>query len=194
MSWIDPARLEQIMTADEVCAFLKIPLSTLYSLTKRGKIRGAKIGKHWRYMKEDIMDYLLGPSRRQGRSGFQRPAKEVVPEQPKITERRLYPRVSCRLPARMRILMNESEETAGRGNIQNLSRGGGLYLNETGSGRKPAVGDVYVIQIEILMNGSKREVSAKIEIIHQHDPDSTYGFRFREMDSDYEKIIQDYLD
>ena len=194
MSWIDPAGLQRIMTADEVCAFLKIPLSTLYSLTKRGKLRGAKIGKHWRYMKEDIMDYLLGPSRGRGRSGFQSPAKEALPEQPKIVERRLYPRVSCRLTARMRTPADISGETMGRGNIQNLSRGGGLYLNETGSGKKPAEGDIYVIQIKILMNGSRQEVSAKIEIIHQHDPDSTYGFRFREMDSDYEKLIQDYLD
>ena len=52
---------QAVMTAKEVCSYLRIPLSTLYSLTKRGKIKGAKIGKHWRYLEEEVYSYLLDP-------------------------------------------------------------------------------------------------------------------------------------
>ena len=52
---------QAVMTAKEVCSYLRIPLSTLYSLTKRGKIKGAKIGKHWRYLDDDVYTYLVDP-------------------------------------------------------------------------------------------------------------------------------------
>ena len=45
---------EKVMTAQEVCEFLRIPLSGLYGLTKKGKIPAVKIGKHWRYLASDI--------------------------------------------------------------------------------------------------------------------------------------------
>ena len=51
-----------VMTGREVSKYLKIPISTLYDQTKKGKIRGIKIGKHWRYVLQDIHDFLLGRS------------------------------------------------------------------------------------------------------------------------------------
>ena len=51
---------ETIMTGQEVSQYLKIPISTLYDLTKKGIIRGIKIGKHWRYLRQDIRHFLFG--------------------------------------------------------------------------------------------------------------------------------------
>ncbi len=50
-----------VLTAREVCQYLRIPLSTLYSLSKRGRIKGVKVGKHWRYLQEDVHDFLVHP-------------------------------------------------------------------------------------------------------------------------------------
>ena len=48
------------MTIQEVSAFLRLPLSTVYLLAKTGRLKGGKFGKHWRFDEQDIMDYLHG--------------------------------------------------------------------------------------------------------------------------------------
>lgn len=47
---------KRVMTAQEVSEHLRIPLSTIYNLTKRGKIPAIKLGKHWRYLESDIVN------------------------------------------------------------------------------------------------------------------------------------------
>jgi len=47
-----------LLTSEEVSSMLRLPLSTLYRLTKNGKIKGLKIGKQWRYKKEDIISLV----------------------------------------------------------------------------------------------------------------------------------------
>ncbi len=49
-----------ILTAAEVSRMLRIPLSTIYDLAGKKKIRGLKIGKHWRFVAQDIEEYLGG--------------------------------------------------------------------------------------------------------------------------------------
>jgi excisionase family DNA binding protein len=50
---------KKIMTAKEVSVYLRIPLSTIYGLSQKGMIRGKKIGKHWRYLEDDIQRFFL---------------------------------------------------------------------------------------------------------------------------------------
>ena len=47
-----------VMTIREVSEYLRIPVSTIYYLANKRKLRGAKVGKHWRFLKEEIMNYL----------------------------------------------------------------------------------------------------------------------------------------
>ncbi len=47
-----------ILTLDELHTYLKIPKPTLYSLAQSGKIPAAKIGKHWRFRKAVIDEWL----------------------------------------------------------------------------------------------------------------------------------------
>lgn len=53
-------QLEQdsIFTIDELAAYLKISKSTLYKLAQEGKLPGQKIGRHWRFRKEAIDEWL----------------------------------------------------------------------------------------------------------------------------------------
>jgi excisionase family DNA binding protein len=47
-----------VLTIDELAAYLKIPKSTLYKLVREGKIPSQKIGRHWRFRKGAIDDWL----------------------------------------------------------------------------------------------------------------------------------------
>lgn len=48
----------EILTLDELNAYLKIPKPTLYALAQNGRIPAAKVGKHWRFRKHDIDEWL----------------------------------------------------------------------------------------------------------------------------------------
>ncbi|MBI3313880.1 MAG: helix-turn-helix domain-containing protein [Candidatus Omnitrophica bacterium] len=50
----------RVMNIQEVSDFLNISVSTIYYLAQRGKIKGAKFGKHWRFLEQEILDYLRG--------------------------------------------------------------------------------------------------------------------------------------
>ena len=45
-------------TAEEVAALLRIPLSTVYKLTQDQVLPAFKVGKHWRYKKQSIQDWI----------------------------------------------------------------------------------------------------------------------------------------
>ena len=47
-----------VLTIEELSAYLKIPRSTLYKLVREGKIPSQKIGRHWRFRKETIDRWL----------------------------------------------------------------------------------------------------------------------------------------
>lgn len=55
----------QIMTIEELAAYLKVSKSTLYKLVQAGKLPGQKVGKHWRFRRETI-DKWLGEEHRSG--------------------------------------------------------------------------------------------------------------------------------
>lgn len=48
----------QIMTMDELSAYLRISKSTLYKLAVGNKIPGTKIGKRWRFHKDAIDEWV----------------------------------------------------------------------------------------------------------------------------------------
>lgn len=47
-----------ILTLDELHTYLKIPKPTLYALAQSGRIPAAKVGKHWRFRKGVIDEWL----------------------------------------------------------------------------------------------------------------------------------------
>jgi excisionase family DNA binding protein len=59
-----------IMNVEEVSSWLRIPLSTLYSMCRRGEIPCIKIGKHWRFDQQRI-EAWMGNKIKQNDSGSQ---------------------------------------------------------------------------------------------------------------------------
>jgi len=47
-----------VMTIDELSAYLKIAKSTLYKLAQEGSIPGQKVGRHWRFHRSVIDQWL----------------------------------------------------------------------------------------------------------------------------------------
>jgi excisionase family DNA binding protein len=45
---------DDVLRADEVSRWLRIPKSTIYKLCLEGQIPGTKIGRHWRFDRKDI--------------------------------------------------------------------------------------------------------------------------------------------
>ena len=48
----------EVMTLEEVVAYLRIPKSSLYKLAQEGRIPCQKVGRHWRFRKEAIDRWL----------------------------------------------------------------------------------------------------------------------------------------
>jgi len=50
--------MSDILTAEEICQYLKIPRSTLYKLINDKKIPAFRVGRHWRFRKEQIEEWV----------------------------------------------------------------------------------------------------------------------------------------
>ena len=53
----------EILTVMEVARFLRVPKSTVYKLARVGDLPASKIGKHWRFLRRDIHEWMHGRSR-----------------------------------------------------------------------------------------------------------------------------------
>ena len=49
---------ESVLTIAEVAAYLKIPKATVYKLVRQEKIPGHRVGKHWRFVRDEVDDWL----------------------------------------------------------------------------------------------------------------------------------------
>jgi len=55
-------RMEEIMTPSEVASLLKIHLKTVYKLAERGVIPGNRIGRSWRFSRNDVLELVSSKS------------------------------------------------------------------------------------------------------------------------------------
>ena len=49
---------DEVMTLEEVAAFLKIGEATIYTLTRDSTLPARKVGREWRYLKSEVLAYL----------------------------------------------------------------------------------------------------------------------------------------
>lgn len=47
-----------VLTIEELASYLKIPKSTLYKLVREGSVPCQKVGKHWRFHRDAIDEWL----------------------------------------------------------------------------------------------------------------------------------------
>lgn len=53
----------EILTVMEVAQFLRVPKSTVYKLARGGELPASKIGKHWRFLRRDIHEWMHSRSK-----------------------------------------------------------------------------------------------------------------------------------
>lgn len=53
-----PRDAEAIFTVDELAVYLKVPKSTVYKLAQDGTIPGQKVGRHWRFQRQAIDQWI----------------------------------------------------------------------------------------------------------------------------------------
>lgn len=59
---------DEIFTIDELATYLKLSKSTIYKLAQEGKIPGQKVGRHWRFRRAVIDQWLSDREREAPRS------------------------------------------------------------------------------------------------------------------------------
>lgn len=52
----------EVMTIEDVAAFLRIPVSSAYKLAQEGKIPALKVGRHWRIYRPTLMQWIAASS------------------------------------------------------------------------------------------------------------------------------------
>jgi excisionase family DNA binding protein len=53
---------DEILTIMDVARFLRVPKSTVYKLARVGELPASKIGKHWRFLRRDIHEWMRSRS------------------------------------------------------------------------------------------------------------------------------------
>lgn len=64
------------MTISDLADYLQVSKSSLYKLVQQGKVPGQKVGKHWRFRKDTVDQWLSASSEealRRGRSAQMSP-------------------------------------------------------------------------------------------------------------------------
>lgn len=51
----------EIMTIEDVALYLRIPVSSAYKLAQEGKIPGQKVGRHWRFHRDTLENWISHP-------------------------------------------------------------------------------------------------------------------------------------
>ena len=54
---------DEILDIDQLSQYLRVPKSTLYRLAAEGKIPSHKVGRHWRFRREAVDQWLDHPER-----------------------------------------------------------------------------------------------------------------------------------
>ncbi len=55
----------EVLTADEAAEFLRVSTKTILSLARDGSLPGEKVGRAWRFVRADLLDYVRGQNRDQ---------------------------------------------------------------------------------------------------------------------------------
>jgi excisionase family DNA binding protein len=57
--------IKDVLTAEEAAEFLRVSTKTVLALAREGALPGEKVGRAWRFLRADLLDYLHGRRRDQ---------------------------------------------------------------------------------------------------------------------------------
>lgn len=173
-----------IISAGQAAECLKIPLNTLYRLTKKGVINGMRLGKKWRYRLGDIEHYRKYGSQ----SGVQNQELSFVS---KPAEKRKHPRLNTKINANAIFLLNNVSSEC---EIHNISKGGlrfvALSKNDISVGDPVRLNFVLEDLDNTKMNVKGRVVYVADNIIGTR---SGAGIKFRLLDEKSKQEIARYV-
>jgi excisionase family DNA binding protein len=53
----------EVLTANEAAELLRVSTRTVLTLAREGKLPGEKVGRAWRFVRADLLDYVRGEKR-----------------------------------------------------------------------------------------------------------------------------------
>jgi len=186
MSSVDENILSQKkdITAQEASELLRISLSTLHHLTRSGRIRGAKIGREWRYLAEDI-EILLRDCL----------YHDSLADRRQETEHRTFRRINCFIQGRATVPLFWEKEGEWEGTVLNLGEGGALFEVYTLTHIFQAKqGDAVELAL-VLPGNDTREMRLKGVISHidRQEGKTRFGITFQGMDSLMREAIHEFV-
>lgn len=51
--------MDEVLTLEELAAYLKVSETTAYALVRSGEIPGRKVGREWRFLKARVVEWLM---------------------------------------------------------------------------------------------------------------------------------------
>jgi excisionase family DNA binding protein len=65
------AREPDVLTVEQLAELLQVDDKTVRALAAKGELPGRKLGRHWRFSRQAVLEWLANPERRKGAAGFQ---------------------------------------------------------------------------------------------------------------------------
>jgi excisionase family DNA binding protein len=62
--------VREVMTAEQLAELLQVDVKTVRQLAATGELPGRRIGRHWRFSRPAVLDWLAQPERRRRAAGF----------------------------------------------------------------------------------------------------------------------------
>ena len=53
----------EVLTADEAAELLRVSTKTVLAMARAGALPGEKVGRAWRFVRADLLEYLRGQNR-----------------------------------------------------------------------------------------------------------------------------------
>ena len=64
-------READVLTAEQLAEFLQVDEKTVRSLAAKGDLPGRKVGRHWRFSRPAVLEWLATPERKRRAAGFE---------------------------------------------------------------------------------------------------------------------------
>jgi len=60
-----------VLTVEQLAELLQVDEKTVRSLAAKGELPGRKLGRHWRFSRHAVLDWLAMPDRKRRAAGFE---------------------------------------------------------------------------------------------------------------------------
>jgi len=64
-------REPDVLTIEQLAELLQVDQKTVRSLATNGDLPGGKLGRHWRFSRQAVLDWLATPERKRHAAGFE---------------------------------------------------------------------------------------------------------------------------